>query len=93
MHCLYGGYNLHRFSDALGLVGISRTELFLSSSSQSRKEKKRGGGGGVALPGTLGAVLASLLTRPEITCLFIEFLLGLRKLPSFHWVVILAIVC
>ena len=20
MHCLYGGYNLHRFSDALGLV-------------------------------------------------------------------------
>ena len=22
MHCLYGGYNLHRFSDALGLVII-----------------------------------------------------------------------
>ena len=22
MHCLYGGYNLHRFSDALGLVFI-----------------------------------------------------------------------
>ena len=22
MHCLYGGYNLHRFSDALGLVKI-----------------------------------------------------------------------
>ena len=22
MHCLYGGYNLHRFSDALGLVEI-----------------------------------------------------------------------
>ena len=22
MHCLYGGYNLHRFSDALGLVVI-----------------------------------------------------------------------
>ena len=21
VHCLYGGYNLHRFSDALGLVG------------------------------------------------------------------------
>ena len=20
MHCVYGGYNLHRFSDALGLV-------------------------------------------------------------------------
>ena len=20
MHCLYGGYNLHQFSDALGLV-------------------------------------------------------------------------
>ena len=20
LHCLYGGYNLHRFSDALGLV-------------------------------------------------------------------------
>ena len=20
MHCLYGGYNLHRFSDALGLA-------------------------------------------------------------------------
>ena len=20
MHCLYGGYNLHRFSDALGLI-------------------------------------------------------------------------
>ena len=23
MHCLYGGYNLHRFSDVLGLVYIS----------------------------------------------------------------------
>ena len=23
MHCLYGGYNLHRFSDALGLVHFS----------------------------------------------------------------------
>ena len=23
MHCLYGGYNLHRFSDALGLVLVS----------------------------------------------------------------------
>ena len=22
MHCLYGGYNLHQFSDALGLVNI-----------------------------------------------------------------------
>ena len=22
MHCLYGGYNLHQFSDALGLVSI-----------------------------------------------------------------------
>ena len=22
VHCLYGGYNLHRFSDALGLVVI-----------------------------------------------------------------------
>ena len=22
MHCLYGGYNLHRFSDALGLVSF-----------------------------------------------------------------------
>ena len=22
VHCLYGGYNLHRFSDALGLVLI-----------------------------------------------------------------------
>ena len=22
MHCLHGGYNLHRFSDALGLVNI-----------------------------------------------------------------------
>ena len=72
-----------------------------SSSSQSRK-KTGGGGGGVGGwggggggggGGTLGAVLASLLTRPEITCLFIEFLLVLRKLPSFHWVVILAIVC
>ena len=23
MHCLYGGYNLHRFSDALGLVSFA----------------------------------------------------------------------
>ena len=23
VHCLYGGYNLHRFSDALGLVDLS----------------------------------------------------------------------
>ena len=23
VHCLYGGYNLHRFSDALGLVLFS----------------------------------------------------------------------
>ena len=71
--------------------------LGLNSSSLPplRAERKNGGGGGggVALLGTLGAVVASLLTRPEITCLFIEFLLVLRKLPSFHWVVILAIVC
>ena len=24
MHALYGGYNLHRFSDALGLVSLCR---------------------------------------------------------------------
>ena len=24
MHCLYGGYDLHRFSDALGLVNIGK---------------------------------------------------------------------
>ena len=32
MHCLYGGYNLHRFSDALGLVfpcsGVRRHTWF-----------------------------------------------------------------
>ena len=29
MHCLYGGYNLHRFSDALGLV------YFITSKSKN----------------------------------------------------------
>ena len=70
--------------EALGLNSSSLPPL--------RAERKKKGGG-VALLGTLGAVVASLLTRPEIMCLFIEFLLVLRKLPSFHWVVILAIVC
>ena len=27
MHCLYGGYNLHRFSDALGLVSTKWFQL------------------------------------------------------------------
>ena len=30
MHCLYGGYNLHRFSDALGLVILSSNHLHKS---------------------------------------------------------------
>ena len=67
--------------------GISRTELFLLS--EQKKE-----GRGVARLGTLKSRFwASVSTRPEFTCLFIEFLLVLKKLPSFHWVVILAIVC
>ena len=28
MHCLYGGYNLHRFSDALGLVSYLFLKLY-----------------------------------------------------------------
>ena len=28
VHCLYGGYNLHRFSDALGLVSIFFHKIF-----------------------------------------------------------------
>ena len=31
MHCLYGGYNLHRFSDALGLVVIWYYEVFITT--------------------------------------------------------------
>ena len=67
--------------------GISRTEL--SSSSQSRKKS---GGSGTAWY-LKERFWPSLSARPEVTCLFIEFLLVLRKLPSFQWVVILAIVC
>ena len=29
MHCLYGGYNLHRFSDALGLVLIPLLKIVI----------------------------------------------------------------
>ena len=38
MHCLYGGYNLHRFSDALGLVigAVIKSRLSnVSNSSQN----------------------------------------------------------
>ena len=31
MHCLYGGYNLHRFSDALGLVDTGTSTRGLST--------------------------------------------------------------
>ena len=31
VHCLYGGYNLHRFSDALGLVFVHIHFLILTS--------------------------------------------------------------
>ena len=34
MHCLYGGYNLHRFSDALGLVSSVKLALFISTPAQ-----------------------------------------------------------
>ena len=40
MHCLYGGYNLHRFSDALGLVYFVMYGI-LFKSVRSKKEKKR----------------------------------------------------
>ena len=70
------------------LNGISRTELF---SLPPLRAEKRGGEWHCLVPE--GAVLASLSARPEVACRFIEFLLVLRKLPSFHWVVILAIIC
>ena len=29
MHCLYGGYNLHQFSDALGLVKDENRDILI----------------------------------------------------------------
>ena len=70
------------------LNGISRTELF--SLPPFRAEKRGGSGTAWYLKEWFWA---SLSARPEIMCLFIDFLLVLRKLPSFQWIVILVIVC
>ena len=40
MHCLYGGYNLHRFSDALGLVYTACVKMNLFYEVHTIKELK-----------------------------------------------------
>ena len=44
MHCLYGGYNLHRFSDALGLVknAIYTCCIYHSQNTLCHKSAKLG---------------------------------------------------
>ena len=39
MSCLSGGYNLHRFSDALGLVYIVQSTIFWRMFSYKKKKK------------------------------------------------------
>ena len=68
MHCLYGGYSLHRFSDALGLVGIcdvsnflyfiGGSTLYIESTLKSPLDSgKTDGDGSVFLTGHLGDVM------------------------------------
>ena len=76
------------------LAWVSLESLGLNSYSLPSLRTERGGGGGGGGGTILGLKsLLWLLSQPEPVCLYIECHLVLSKLPSIHWVVILAIVC
>ena len=81
MEPLFHSYRLH---------GISRTELF---SLPPLRAEKRGGGGEVALLGTLRSSFELLISQARDYVPIYRVPSSPKKLPSFHWVVILAIVC